>query len=392
MNALPIVAGITGSNEVCVGSTVTLSSTTIGGVWSSVTPAIATVTNGGVVTGLSVGGTTIKYTVTDALTGCSFAVNQVITVNALPTVAAITGGNSICIGGTTTLSNNTAGGVWSSNATGIATVNTNTGVVTGVTAGTAVINYSVTNVTTGCSKSVSGSIIVNSLPAIGSINGSSALCLGTSTTLSNTTNGGVWSSSDLTVATIDATTGAIASVAAGTTTIKYIVTNGSGCIDSVSKVVTVNNLPTVNPIVGSNTLCAGSNTTYSNFVPNGVWSSSNTNIATINSVGLVNGIAAGTATISYTITDAITLCSNTVNQIVAVSTPAVAPITGVNALCTGSTSTLATTTTGGVWSSSDIAVATIDANTGLVTAVANGTTTITYTIPTGNACGTLLLQ
>lgn len=59
-------------------------------------------------------------------------------------------------------------------------------------------------------------------------------------------------------------------------------------------------------------------------------------------------------------------------------TPPTAPITGTTSLCIGATSTLLNSITGGLWSSSNISVATINTNTGLVTAVGAGTTTITY--------------
>ena len=385
VNYLPTVASIAGSSSVCIGSTTTLTNTTLGGVWSSLTPFTATVTSGGVVAGVSVGGTTIKYTVTDAITGCVNVANHIITVNALPTVSAITGTNAVCVGATTSLSNNTLNGIWSIGNTAIATID-NSGMVTGVSSGLAVITYTVTDVITGCTNSVSTGVTVNTLPIIGSINGSSSICVNATTTLSSTTNGGTWSSSNTSAATID-NTGFLTAVAAGTTTIKYVVTNASSCTDSVTKTITINALPTVATIAGGNSVCAGSTLNLFNTTSNGVWSSNNTAAATINTTGLVTGIAAGTSTISYTVTDAITGCSNADTLSVVVSTPAVAPITGVNALCTNSSTILSTTTTGGTWSTSDANVATVDANTGDVKAIANGTAAITYTIPVGNACG-----
>ncbi|HEY1017929.1 MAG TPA: HYR domain-containing protein, partial [Sediminibacterium sp.] len=60
----------------------------------------------------------------------------------------------------------------------------------------------------------------------------------------------------------------------------------------------------------------------------------------------------------------------------------VAPITGTTTLCVGATSTLTNSNTGGVWTSGNPSVAGISA-AGVVTAVAPGTSTITYT----NSCG-----
>ncbi|MBK6785472.1 MAG: hypothetical protein IPG79_18265 [Saprospiraceae bacterium] len=51
VNPKPIVS-VTGPSTICVGSTTTLSPTT-GGTWTSSNPSVASVTNAGVVTGIS---------------------------------------------------------------------------------------------------------------------------------------------------------------------------------------------------------------------------------------------------------------------------------------------------------------------------------------------------
>ena len=65
-------------------------------------------------------------------------------------------------------------------------------------------------------------------------------------------------------------------------------------------------------------------------------------------------------------------------------------ITGKTSLCVGATTTLASATTGGTWSSSNTAVATINATTGVASGVAVGNAIITYTVPnfSGNCTGT----
>ncbi|HEY1019922.1 MAG TPA: HYR domain-containing protein, partial [Sediminibacterium sp.] len=63
--------------------------------------------------------------------------------------------------------------------------------------------------------------------------------------------------------------------------------------------------------------------------------------------------------------------------------PPTAPITGITSICTGAVSTLANANAGGVWTSSNTAIATVNANTGTVNGVSAGTATITYT----TACG-----
>src|SRR5262249_27084996 len=134
-------------------------------------------------------------------------------------------------------------------------------------------------------------------------------------------------------------------------------------------------------------LCVGQTTTYtSDGTPGGSWSSSNTNVATVNSNGDVTAVGAGLTNIIYTVTscngDPLTsLQSLTVNPLANAGT-----VSGTNSLCIGQTTTYTSNgDTGGSWNSSNTSVATINANTGEVTAVGAGTTDITYTVNTG--CG-----
>ena len=73
-----------------------------------------------------------------------------VTVNPLPVVSTITGTtDTVCMGHSITLSDATTGGIWSATST---TVSVSSGNVTGVTAGTTTVSYTVT--TLGCSTSV----------------------------------------------------------------------------------------------------------------------------------------------------------------------------------------------------------------------------------------------
>ncbi len=110
--------------------------------------------------------------------------------------------------------------------------------VTGSTAGSVTVKYTVTN---SCgAASATRSLTVNGAPNAGTISGiSSTICINsTSTFASNGTSGGTWSSTNTTVMTINASTGAATAHAVGTTTIKYTVTNNCG-ISTASKNVQV---------------------------------------------------------------------------------------------------------------------------------------------------------
>jgi hypothetical protein len=95
--------------------------------------------------------------------GCRRSQDVTVTVNPLPTIAAITGTTSLCATQTTTLANTTSGGTWISRNNNIATINSS-GLVTGVNAGTATIRYVVMN-GSGCTDSVSSSVTVNANPS-----------------------------------------------------------------------------------------------------------------------------------------------------------------------------------------------------------------------------------
>ena len=242
------VASITGTNTVCVGATTQLTCTTIGGTWSSSNTALATVDTTGKVTGVSAGSVTIKYLLI-CPSGVRDSATYSVTVNAIPTVAAITGTTSICVGKTTILSDATSGGAWSSSNTAIATIAV--GVVTGVSAGTDTISYSVTS--SGCTNAATAVINVYAYPQSGPITGYTIVGAGNTTSLSGNASGGIWSSSTPAIAGIGVSSGVVTGVAVGNTTIKYVV-NNNGCNDSTTTLLKVpaSASPVVCPIAGFN--------------------------------------------------------------------------------------------------------------------------------------------
>jgi uncharacterized protein YjdB len=381
VNALPVIASITGTTSVCVGQTTTLSDATASGVWKSVSTGVATISAGGVVTGVAAGTSIIRYTVTNG-NGCKDSVATTVTVNALPTIAAITGTTSVCVGQTTTLADVTASGVWKSVSTGVATISAG-GVVTGVAAGTSVIRYTVTN-GSGCIDSVTTTVTVNALPTIAAITGTTSVCVAKTTTLSSTTTGGIWKSVSTGVATVSAT-GVVTGVSAGTSIIRYTVTNGSGCVDSVSATVTVNALPVIAAITGGTTICVAKTTQLSDATASGVWTSVSTGVATVNASGLVTGVSAGTSVIRYTVTNGNGCVDSVATTVTVNALPVIAAITGGTTICVAKTTQLSDATGSGVWTSVSTGVATVNAS-GLVTGVSAGTSIIRYTVTNGNGC------
>jgi len=138
-------------------------------------------------------------------------------------IPGITGLLGVCPGATTTLSCSDTGGTWSSGATGIATVSAGTGVVTGISAGTAVITYIAGTLTD------TATITVYASPDPGIIAGMDSVCIGSTISLVETDTGGVWSSSNTGISTIDAS-GTVTGVTPGIDTISYTVISGDfGC-------------------------------------------------------------------------------------------------------------------------------------------------------------------
>ena len=375
VNPAPFAGTITGSSIICLGGTNALSDAVPGGVWSSGTTAVVSVSGTGVVSGLSVGAGAIFYTVTNSC-GSSSALAIVNVVSSTP-ISYITGPSAVCTGAAISLTDATPGGTWSSSNTGIATVSSS-GVVTGVSAGVVTISYTAT---LACGISVATvAIAVNTAPVAGTVIGTPVICVGATALIISTAGGGSWSCSNSTASV--SPTGIITGVSAGADTIIYTVTNTCGSAYA-THVVSVYPAPAVLPITGASSLCSGTATILSDPSPGGAWTSSNTLVATAGSIGIVTGFSAGTAVISYTIATgcgtAFAVKTLTVNAATA------GIITGVTTLCPGGTSTLTDAIGGGVWSSSSTAVATISSS-GLVTAIAAGASIISYTV-TG-ACGT----
>ena len=368
----PMPSTISGSSSVCVGSNTTLTDLSIGGIWSSSSPVATIGSASGTVNGVSPGSTTITYTLP---TGCYATTN--IAVIPMPNAGTITGISSLCPGGTIVLSDASTGGVWTaSNSNAIVS----SGYVTGVTAGTDTIKYTVTNT---CGFAIASKLVtINPMPSAGTILGSSSVCTSTATILTDAILGGVWGTTNGT-ASISGS-GVVTGVSIGVDTIEYIVTNSCGTAVA-SKIVTVNASPSAGTIAGSTSVCAGSNITLSDAISGGTWSSSNTGIAAIGSTGVVTGVAGGTAIISYAITNG---CGTaTATKLINVnSLPNAGTISGSSSLCTGANITLTEGSSGGSWTASNgIAIVT---STGIVYGFTAGVDTITYAV--SNGCGTAL--
>lgn len=273
----------------CPASTTTLTSTRSGGTWGSNNTAIATVSASGVVTAVAGGTATIAYVVEN---GCGKdSAKQVITVNAAADAGTISGPAIVCAGSTINLASNVSGGTWTSN-TARATV-TN-GQVRGVNTGSAIITYTVTN--TCGTDTANYNLTIDSIPAVGAINGAASVCQGATITLTNATTGGVWSSGNTAISTVTAG-GVVSGIATGSDVITYSVTNTCGT-GRATRSITVLSLPVASTVTGSDSVCLRDIITLRAGTNDGFWSSTSGKTA-ISTDGIVTGLAVGLDTIVY---------------------------------------------------------------------------------------------
>ncbi len=311
-----------------------------------------------------------------------------------PVSNPITGVDSVCMLSSITLTSPhcaNASGYWSvsnGRATivgGIGAADTSA-VITGVSAGVDTVIYAV--VSTYDTTYVSYVISVKALADTGIISGPAALCLGSSVTLGETAAGGLWSSSDTTVAAVDAATGMVTGRAAGNVVIYYTNQSVSCGPMSASHAMTIDPLPDAGAISGANGTCVGSSISLTASVPGGTWVNTHPEIATDAPAGVVNtitGVAIGGDTILYVVTTP-TCGNDTATKAIGIVAAATAlPILGDTSVCVGDTIQLTNAAVGGSWSITDETFAELVGTNGLITGLVPGHLFVQYAVNYG--CG-----
>ena len=370
----PVVAVTPAAPSFCAGSggtTLTASGAGATGTYSWTPSTGLSASTGATVTANPA--TTTTYTVT-GYTSASCSGTQVITVtvNPLPAAGAIVGADSVCAGANILLTNPTAtaGGTWTSSLPSVASISGTT--VHGVSPGTTSIQYSVTTV---CGTVTTlHNVTVNPLPNAGSISGSDSVCFGTTITLADPATGGTWGSAAPGIATVSGGVVTGLSPVLATTNITYTSYTFSCGTAVATHPVTVKPQPFAGTITGTTTLCKLDVTTLSASGPGGSWSSSVGSVAAITGSGIVTALSAGSAIITYSVTNSCGTATDTALVQVNDLPPA---ITGSSLICAGVTTVLHDSLPAGNWSSNNTSVATIDAS-GTVYGIAPGTATITY--------------
>ena len=312
---------------------------------------------------------TIAYAITNA---CGSAtVTHIVTVNAAPNAGFISGPSNLCLASIITLTDPVAGGIWSmSNAHAIIVG----GVVTSVTPGTDTAIYTVSNLS--CTSTATKAIVIDSAANAGTIVGPSAVCTGSSITLTDLASGGTWSAGNANATVAD---GFVTGVTSGTDSIFYTMSNVCGT-DTALKIITIDQTPGAGIITGPSSVCAGSSVTFTDTATGGAWSVSNANAAALGNIVL--GVTAGADTVIYTVSSA--FCTATATKAISIDPlPDAGSITGPSTVCMGSVITLTDTHAGGTWSSSN---ANDSVSGGMVTGLVAGIDTIMYSFT--NSCGT----
>jgi uncharacterized protein YjdB len=293
--------------------------------WSSLMPGVASV-NGttGVATGVAPGGpVTITATLNNLSGSASVTVSlALVSIAVTSPSASVAKGQTLQFTATGTYSDgstqNITGQVgWTSSAPGVASINTNTGLATGVAPGGPV------TITATLGGAIGSAMLTVSPPALVSITitppnpsvaaGLSSQLTATGNYSDGTTNDltatAVWASSAVGVATITAA-GLAMGIAAGAATITATESGMSG-----RTVVTVTAAVAQSIGVSSKLTYVGAGqtrqftaiVTYSDGNTKDVtadpatnWNSSALNVATINATGLATGVAAGNTTITAT--------------------------------------------------------------------------------------------
>jgi Zn-dependent metalloprotease len=257
------------------------------------------------------------------------------------------GPTSFCLGGSVVLSTPIGTGYtyqWQKDGVNIAGATSN--IYSAALGGSyvVIVNQSVCD-----SVSLPVSVVLDSAftaPITGAV---TSICLGQTTTLASATSGGVWTTSDVAVATVSAG-GVVTSVGAGTVVISYTVTGPCGSAVATYS-LTVNAPTAVPPIAGPTVACEGSSITLTNAASPGVWISGSPAVAIITAGGVLSGLATGTTVVTYEHTNVFG-CVSSANLTVTVNTTPIATTTptGSFVLCTGGITTFSALPSGAGYS------------------------------------------
>ena len=355
-------------------------------VWTTDNAAVATVSEDGTVTAISVGSATITATCGSVAASCKITVEATASSDLILSAAALTlKVNQSQQLAATVLPETTTDKTITWASSDPATVSVENGLVTALKAGSATITASNGNLSAKCVVTVEPVVaeqVILDQTSI-TVNVGSDVTLNAGVYPDDTTDKTiVWNSADPTIATV--TNGVVKGVAPGST----IITAECGTGLASCSVTVLQPATSITLNVSSLQLEVGEiydlieTVSPQNTTDAVVWTSSDPDVATVDENGIVNAIKAGSASITVTCGTQSATCEVTVTDIAAKSIT----ISPENlTLLEGQTSQLSaivlpenTTNPTVVWTSSNEEVATVAAD-GTVSALKEGTATITAT-------------
>jgi hypothetical protein len=353
------VISLTGAGNICAKSTTSLSPQT-GGIWTSSNSAVASITNSGIVTGLTPG--TVQFYYTNLSTGCTSSASTEITIRPNPAIS-FDADSVICVGEFASVSPK-QNGIWTSSNPLVATVN-NEGFITGISNGLSYLSF-VTDL--GCTTGAQLPVVVNGNTYVYNT-GANQVCAGSDLQLMPNVNG-TWISNTPETATITPD-GIITGIAEGTAAFTFT-DSGSGCTSALDDIYVY--ARPIAAITGHDTLCTGTSTQLSPDA-GGFWVSSHPDVASVNSTGIVNALTAGKTTFIFTASA--TGCTSLPTDTVVVFQKPDAYLIDTNPICEGEQSYLFPTE-GGIWQSTEPTVAVVSSE-GIITGIRQGSARFIFT-------------
>jgi hypothetical protein len=353
VNPLPVVTA-TGTLPICEGA-----STAITGAGADT----YTINPGGLTNAATVSPTaTTTYTVIGtSVAGCTSETTITITVNPLPVVTA-TGTSPICEGASTIITGAGAD-TYTINPGGLANAAT--------VSPTATTTYTVIGTSVaGCTSETTITVTVNPLPVV-TATGTSPICEGASTTITG-------AGADTYTINPGGLTNAATVSPTATTTYTVIGTSAAGCTSETTITITVNPLPVtlISTLIQPN--CSTATGVIAISLPTEIGMTySNDNITYTNTNGTFNNVASGTYTISAKSSSGCIGGATTVTILPAPTTP-IAPSASVSQpTCTESTGIITISNPTGVGITYSIDGINYTNSTGIFTAIATGTYSLT---------------
>ena len=356
VDALPVVTA--NDTSVCIGSTVQLTASPIGGTWSG---DYISASGEFDADGLAADDYIVTYTYNDD-NGCENSDTATVTVDALPNVVA--DDDSVCIGSTVQLSASPSGGTWSGDyvsASGLFDAD-------GLAADDYVVTYTYSD-GNGCENSDTATVTVDALPNV--VADDDSVCIGSTVQLSASPSGGTWSGDYVSASGLFDADG----LAADDYIVTYTYSDGNGCENSDTATVTVDALPVVT--ANDTSVCIGSTVQLTASPIGGTWSG---DYISASGEFDADGLAADDYIVTYTYNDD-NGCENSDTATVTVDAlPNV--VADDDSVCIGSTVQLSASPSGGTWSGDYVSASGLFDADGL----AADDYIVTYTYSDGNGC------